>query len=102
MTETETTTDVLIVRDQAGGVYLLDRALLEQARVPAEHQAALEQALTGDADVSGFITPIPIPGGQLFQLRGSFTLPTPLLRTFGFDPGGGLGFDGGGGINRVG
>jgi hypothetical protein len=95
MTQTETTADVLIVTDQAGNYYLLDRAVMEQARVPAEHRAAVEHAVAADADVSGFITPIPIPDGQTFRLRGSFTLPTSLLSSFGtvklgFDPGGGI------------
>jgi hypothetical protein len=99
MTQTEATMDVLIVTDQAGDCYLLDRAVLDKARVPAAHRAAVEQALTTQADVSGFITPIPIPDVHTFQLVGSFTLPTSLLRTFGtgtlgFDPGGGLGVAG--------
>jgi hypothetical protein len=91
--------EVIVLTDEHEGYYLLTREALEQARIPADRQEELKRALaTGDdGDVSGFITPIPIPGARNFQVLGTFHLQTGLIKTVtpagvaGFDPSGGLG-----------
>lgn len=49
---------VLVLKDQAGGYFLVPRTALEQGRVPEEHRAEVEQAIAaggsdGD-DVQGY------------------------------------------------
>jgi hypothetical protein len=44
--------EILIVRDGDGNYYQVPRAVLEEARVPADRVAELEEALAGE--VSGF------------------------------------------------
>jgi hypothetical protein len=53
MTSNAESVEIVVLRDGAGSYYLLPRTALEQARVPAEHQAALEETLD-EGDVSGF------------------------------------------------
>jgi hypothetical protein len=55
----------LILRDEQGQYYLITTELLDSARVPDEQASVLTEAV---GDVSGFITPIPIPDGQLGSL----------------------------------
>jgi hypothetical protein len=52
---------ILVLWDNEGDCYLLTTEALAQARVPAERAAELLPVLGGD-DVSGYLTPIPIPG----------------------------------------
>ena len=95
----EHTAEAVVLTDEHGGYYMLTRDVLEQARIPADHQEDVKRALVAgdEGDVSGFITPIPIPGAQNFQVLGTFHLQTGFIKTVtpvalaGFDPSGGLG-----------
>lgn len=53
MTSNAESVELVVLRDGQGRCYLLPRTALEEAGVPAEHQAALEESL-GEGDVSGF------------------------------------------------
>lgn len=50
----------IVIRDADGSYYRFTAAMLEPARLPRDEAEALLQRL-GD-DVSGYLTPIPIPG----------------------------------------
>jgi len=94
------TAEVVVLNDEQGGYYLLSRDVVEQARIPADRQVELQRALTGDSenDVSGFITPTPIPEARTFQVLGAFHLQTSFIKTV--TPVGVAGFEGGGGLGR--
>ncbi|HLZ71168.1 MAG TPA: hypothetical protein VKV26_14800 [Dehalococcoidia bacterium] len=79
----------LVLADSAGNYYLLSSEDLRRARVSEERKAELQRAL--GADVSGYITPIPIPEGSALLL-GSFTLLGIVtgLQHAAVDPGGGI------------
>ena len=96
----ERTAEVVVLTDEHGRYYLLTGDVLERARIPAAHQEDLKRALmAGDeGDVSGFITPIPIPAAQNFQVLGTFHLQTGFIKTV--TPVGVAGFEGGGGLGR--
>jgi hypothetical protein len=99
--EATATVDAVVLVDQDGGHYVLDRAVWDAARVPAEGVTELQRALADKNDVAGYITPIPIPGAQTLQVLGTLQLSTAVRSALGFDPGGGIrpaGLEGGGGL----
>ena len=76
---------IVVLRDDAGGIYLLDHRSLEQVRVPKEQEAEVEQALKGAAiDVSVAVDKKKVAEGGLrlesvergarYNLVGSYTL----------------------------
>lgn len=64
---------VLIVRDDAGELYLIPQHALARFRASDAQRAAIEAA--AGADVSGFFTPVPIPriAGPQPELRKEIT-----------------------------
>jgi hypothetical protein len=52
---TQTTEGLLIYSQDEDAYYLFPREAMEQARVSAEHRAAIEAAVAGSNDVSGFL-----------------------------------------------
>jgi|GEM_PF-4626236 hypothetical protein len=66
----EGTTNAVVLRDEEGNLYLLDRKLIESARIPSEAQA----------EVEGYMLTQSSP----FTIVGLTTLPTWVV----FDPNG--------------
>ena len=62
---------VLVLRDEAGDLYVLTEELLTQAQVREQQRGAIEAEL---GDVKGFFTPVPIPAA----LPISLSSPTQL------------------------
>ena len=74
---------ILVLRDDAGEVYLFDHLALQQMRVPKERAAEVEQALKGsEIDVAVTIDKRKTAGGALklqsakasYNVVGSYTL----------------------------
>lgn len=66
----------LVLKDQAGDYILLSEATLEECRVPEEHKAQIEQLISGQHDVQGYLwhalfTPLAVltVGGVLIYKR---------------------------------
>jgi len=59
----------LVLKDAAGDYFLVPQEMLERGRVPAEHNAEVEQLLTGAGgdDVQGFADALNIAGWLLFE-----------------------------------
>ncbi len=53
-------TEVVVLRDDDGALYVLNRERLQDFRVPKETQDAVEQALAGD-EVTGYAAGTPVP-----------------------------------------
>ncbi len=71
---TNTTSEALVIRDQAGTHYLLTPEALAEARATAEQEAALRQG----GDTAGFGIKLPdFQGRQSFQVVGMVALPLP-------------------------
>lgn len=51
---TDDTSDVLVLRDQEGNIYLLPRQVVEDARVADDSVAAVKAALGADDDTAGY------------------------------------------------
>jgi hypothetical protein len=75
---------IVVLRDDAGDIYLFDHHALEQMRVPKERAAEVEQALKGSAiDVSLAVDKRKVAEGGLrlqsskaatYNIVGSYTL----------------------------
>jgi hypothetical protein len=76
---------IVVLRDDAGGIYLFDHHSLEQTRVPKKQVAEVEQALKGSAiDVSvavdkkkvaeGGLRLESVKSGSSYNVVGSYTL----------------------------
>jgi hypothetical protein len=64
---TNETAKVLVVRDEAGEIYVLTDEMLAQARATDEQRATIEEPM---GDVQGFFTPVPIPSAQPVRFDG--------------------------------
>jgi hypothetical protein len=85
----------LVLRDEHGAYYLLTTEQLAAARVTSEQAATLEEAI---GDVTGYLTPIPIPDARfgslsllgVAQFHGALTsFQLNSLKTFSPKGGGG-------------
>ena len=68
---TEKAVTALVVRDEAGELYVLTDRILAASRATEAQRAAIEEAL---GDVQGFFTPVPIPSAQPIGLAATFQL----------------------------
>jgi hypothetical protein len=80
--------DIVVLRDDAGNIYLFDHQALEQRRVPKEKVAALEQALKeSEADDEGDLDLSKVVGGVIgtavLQPAGTSTLSSYRLQYTG-------------------
>jgi hypothetical protein len=74
---------IVVLRDDAGDLYLFDHLALQEMRVPKERAAEVEQALKGsEIDVGVSIDKRKVDGGALrlqsaksnYQMVGAYTL----------------------------
>lgn len=63
---------IIVLRDDAGQTYLLDQQALQDARVPEERKAEVEEALEGREVVGGGLRLQSTKSA--YKLVGSFTL----------------------------